>query len=222
MASRGEALQEAIANATEVLRESSRGTRAVRAAAARQASTLLDRISDDAFHVCVAVRLVSGSREDATCWVRLHFGSPAFGVGPDTYDEARVLARLEAALAKPALVARLSDPEDATHSRAARWCAEWGVFGWLVRLNYKGVAPPSTEVVKEYLEQFPAASAGGRSEHHLDQLRREPDARLRWVRHFRRRWWTAYRKLPTGTVLSDAQITEKVPFSGTQIGFPFG
>ena len=211
MALRGNALERAIADARAAQRETRLALAATRLAAARESLAALERMSPEAFHVCVAVRLVSGSQDFALRWARLHLEGRAFGGPSSDVDEARLAARLGTELGKPALVARLLDPLEPVHSRAARWCAEWSVFQWLVCMNWKGVAPPSSALVLEYLDRFPAASAGGCSAYHCGQLRASPDAGRRWVRGFRRRWRGSYRKLPTGSVLSDAEISEKAP-----------
>ena len=127
------------------------------------------------------------------------------------YDESLCAQMLVDALVKPVFVVNFNDVNSSIHFRAARFYAEWGAFQWLLQVNARGVSPPRGAVVNEFIDQFPDSSRSGeQATAFLQRLLDRKVSKKKWIRSFRKRWRAVYMKMPTGTLLSNEQIGEKV------------
>lgn len=185
----------------------------------RNRKTPFERMGLNVFSVAVCCVFLSNKIELGQLYVRTHLAIPRGsrvwdGDGDDDsggYDESLCAQMLVDALVNPVFVVHFDDVNSSIHFKAARFYGEWGVFQWLVQVNARGVSPPRGAVVNEFIDQFPDSSRSGEEATALLQrLLHRTVSKKKWIRSFRKRWRAVYIKMPTGTLLSNEQIGEKV------------
>ena len=209
LAEEREDLRRLLAEHKEALRAARRASHALDEQDVRAALAPLDRLGPETLTICLSVLVISGDPVAAQKYAEFHFKSGCFGDMETAFTPEALMAKLVAAQARPRIAGPAADPDHPLHFRAARFYAEWCTFQWLAAHNYKGVAPPSTAVRDQYRNSFPEGSQTRHAREHLNGLSMEVARFKTWVRGYRRRWRSAYRKLPAGTVLTDPQIQSK-------------
>jgi hypothetical protein len=218
MAEQLERFRELERAAAELHRSLKRDAKALRSRLARGREAAVDRITPTDWQACAAVFKVSDDMEATVLFAKMRLRSAYFGAAArEELDEALFRARVLSLAADAGTQAALADHDGGQHFAAAKWVGEWRSFEWLVRLNFKGVAPPTRALAEEYAAQFPVASIGAKAGSHLLRLRDGGEGQKAWAHSFRRRWATLYRSLPTRPAISDAQIREKVCWGGSRV-----
>lgn len=203
------ALEEAERELLETSRFAKRQAKTVRQAMARCSAPAVERIGASSWAACASVCEIAGDMGLALRYYKLR-------VRLDTaadVDEEAVRGKILASVASAGTQAGIADVDSTMHFEAARWVAEWRTFEWLLRVNYKGVAPPTQALSEQYVSQFPVASVGGRARAHLEGVASSKPKLKEWAKTFRRRWGAVYKKLPSRPDITEDEISAKACFA---------
>ena len=194
-----------------VIRECSRGIRALKRKVCREQQSLESRCGDDIMLQAALVSILTDSEETSMWFMTWHSRSGYFNVkGNMTIDRAILMETMHELRGGTAVRELMNHPQAQTMQRAARWIAEWHTFQWMFDLNVRGIAPSSADVRDAYLREIPECTREALSEH-ISGLRLDASVQKEWSATYRRRWGLQYKALGIGHELTPDEIRARVP-----------